>query len=880
MYNIMEKSCFYIIDTFYHQSVFCIVLFILIFGLSRFFKGKSPHWLLGLWFLILLRLILPTDFSLSFSARNLADDFLSAHNVNASIEEVSDRLSVKYRPIHTLDLRSPTPSAGEENIGALSTAEFHEHQNMPLSWPVKLCISWFCGALVFLILFLSKIRNIMTVLNHASLVRDKDTIDIVDYWRRSFNITRPVNIYSSDKFLSPFTTGLFRPKIFIPAPLLQGMDNETINSIIAHEMVHIKHFDHAWIRLQNVLQIIYFFNPIVWYVNSQINIERDRLCDSLVMARHVIPPKAFGKSVIDVLKYNLSGYRVIEPLLCFSSHKNIYEYRLRDILKGKTISKPKSLAIFLLVFLLGLFLLPMSNANIDSKKPEISEKIFSLNTEKIRAGTESDRIVDEVPEGDTTSLPGMNTGKEENTGKKVENEETSTQAATGKKEESPMSASIDEKLDASEKQTRRTGKMEASSLNASEKTVDRNKASLQAVSKKEKANLPVNRDQKNDVTIFEKQKKSYEPVKQSANPTVDYFSRGMSYLKNGEVEDAISDLNKAIKLNPENAVTYFSRGKAYFKKGDPEKAISDYDKAIELNPGYTDVYFSRGYYYQTIGEYGKAISDYNKVISIRPRNAHAYNYRGSAYFIKEEYQKAFTDFNKAIELNPGFAAAYQNRGSVYYRMGKQHKAIFDYNRSITLNPNLAASYQDRGSIYFNQDRFDEAISDYCKALELNPEDPVTYNNRGIAYFAREQYQKAFDDFNKVIELNPGYVDPYIYRGYYHQMMRDYSKAIADYSIALKLDPGIEAARKLLKEAAMISASIESEPIETADDQELVCRWVVKGKARKKECRTEQEWARLRKTNKWISETMQSLPPHAGENQTLSPGLAMDIYYKR
>ena len=410
MYNLMEKSCLFILDTLYHQSVFCIILFILIFSLSKIFKGKSPHWLLGLWFLILIRLILPTDLSLSFSARNLTDDFLSAYNVNASLEEVSDRLSVNNKSNQLSEFRFSIPVTGQNSLSPAGAGKPLKDVYINLSGPVILAVVWLFGVFTFLSLFFSKIRSIRHVLNHSSLIRYKRIIAIVDYWRQSFKITREVNVYSSKEFLSPFTTGLFRPRIFIPEPLLEDMNNETINSIIAHEMVHIKHFNHLWIRLQNILQIIYFFNPVVWYVNSQINIERDRLCDSEVLARHVIPPKAFGKSVIDVLKFNLSGYRVIEPLLCFSSHKNIYEYRLRDILKGKTISKPKSLCIFILICLLGLFLLPMSNARINVKKPEISDKIFSLNTEKSRTAIAPDGIVDEV-NGNSLTLPELSEKK-------------------------------------------------------------------------------------------------------------------------------------------------------------------------------------------------------------------------------------------------------------------------------------------------------------------------------------------------------------------------------------------------------------------------------------------------------------------------------------
>ncbi len=458
-----------------------------------------------------------------------------------------------------------------------------------------------------------------------------------------------------------------------------------------------------------------------------------------------IPPKAFGKSVIDVLKFNLSGYRVVEPQLCFSSHKNIYEYRIRDILKEKRISKTKSFSIFILVCLLGLFLLPMSSASIDTKKSEIPEEILSLSTEEFEAGTESDKILVGVPDDGVASILNMNISREGDTGQRVENEDISIQAVAEKDEQSEallMPDSIKEKTNVSEKRTRQADKIEAGFSQASAERIEREEAPPRGASSEKKANFIGNGNQNNNNTIFDRNVKSNAPVKQRQNPSIDYFSRGMSYLKNGEVEDAVSDLSKAIKLNPENAVAFFARGNAYRKKGYDEKAISD----------------------------------------------------------------------------------------------------------------------------------------YSKALQLNPEDSVTYNNRGIAYLAREEYQKAFDDFNKVIELNPGYADAYIYRGYYHQMMRAYSKAVADYNKALKIDPGIDAAKKLLKEAVRMSASVGSVTIETERDQETVGLWVEKGIAKRKERRPERKRAELQKTNKWISKTTSSFPPHDGVVHTAKE--IFDTFYAR
>ena len=230
---------------------------------------------------------------------------------------------------------------------------------------------------------------------------------------------------------------------------------------------------------------------------------------------------------------------------------------------------------------------------------------------------------------------------------------------------------------------------------------------------------------------------------------VDYTYRGISHLEKEQIDDAISDFNKAIDTNPGNSVAYFSRGRAYYKQSKTDNAISDYNKAIEISPEYTAAYQSRGYAYYSLDDYTQAISDYDKALQINPEDAATYNMRGIAYYKQGNIENALSDYNKAIEIAPEFSAAYQNRGDVYQ----------------TISNDLAAKAKGTthsGGITFSSLRekgtYKKAISDYKKAIELNPENFDAYINRGHIYFSRGKYKKAVSDYNKAIELNPEVAD--------------------------------------------------------------------------------------------------------------------------
>ena len=61
-----------------------------------------------------------------------------------------------------------------------------------------------------------------------------------------------------------------------------------------------------------------------------------------------------------------------------------------------------------------------------------------------------------------------------------------------------------------------------------------------------------------------------------------YLKRGIAYAEKGQYDQAISDLNKALEINPRYAKAYVNRGSTYFKKGQYDKAWEDVYKVQDL----------------------------------------------------------------------------------------------------------------------------------------------------------------------------------------------------------------------------------------------------------------------------------------------------------
>jgi Tfp pilus assembly protein PilF len=145
-----------------------------------------------------------------------------------------------------------------------------------------------------------------------------------------------------------------------------------------------------------------------------------------------------------------------------------------------------------------------------------------------------------------------------------------------------------------------------------------------------------------------------------------------------------------------DAEFYLNRGLDYVYKGQYDQAISDLSKAIEIDPRFARAYDIRSITYMSKSQWDQAMSDCNKALEINPRSASAHHSRGRVYMGKGEYEQAIPDFTKAIEINPNFALAYYNRGrSYYYKREKEYdKSWDDIKKAQDLGHKIPAEFLD------------------------------------------------------------------------------------------------------------------------------------------------------------------------------------------
>jgi len=147
--------------------------------------------------------------------------------------------------------------------------------------------------------------------------------------------------------------------------------------------------------------------------------------------------------------------------------------------------------------------------------------------------------------------------------------------------------------------------------------------------------------------------KSPPPSNESVGELV---NRGIEKGKEGDLDGAIADFDRAIELDPKDDAPYFNRAQAKWQKKDTAGAIADYTRAIELGS----------------------------------TNPAAYNNRGNARSENNDQDGAIADYTRAIELKPDYASAYHNRAVTKQSKGDTTGADADFKMAQKLDPELAS----------------------------------------------------------------------------------------------------------------------------------------------------------------------------------------------
>jgi beta-lactamase regulating signal transducer with metallopeptidase domain len=149
----------------------------------------------------------------------------------------------------------------------------------------------------------------------------RDAIDL--------DIAAPVPVKSAASFLEPGLIGIFKPVILLPQGLAHNLTHEELDAVLAHELSHLARRDNLTAALHMLVEAIFWFHPLVWWISRRLVEERERACDENVLACGN-PPLVYAQSILKVCRYYVQT-----PLACASGMSGPdLNIRLTAIMQG------------------------------------------------------------------------------------------------------------------------------------------------------------------------------------------------------------------------------------------------------------------------------------------------------------------------------------------------------------------------------------------------------------------------------------------------------------------------------------------------------------------------------------------------------------------
>jgi serine/threonine protein kinase len=197
-----------------------------------------------------------------------------------------------------------------------------------------------------------------------------------------------------------------------------------------------------------------------------------------------------------------------------------------------------------------------------------------------------------------------------------------------------------------------------------------------------------------------------------------YLERGKTRSAGESYQEALSDLNRAIELQP-TAESYSERGQVRDKLKNKQGALADFGESLKLNPNASDVYYYKASVEDDLGNLPQSLADLNKSLSIQTDNTLSLIARGRLYQKLGKRSQALTDFNSAIKIDNRSSYAYMSRAELLASENKRVAAIADYDRSIFLDPTGSIyEYYQRGILHQELNHQELAKADFQTTLKL------------------------------------------------------------------------------------------------------------------------------------------------------------------
>ena len=230
----------------------------------------------------------------------------------------SIKFLVPLQLLTSLGARLPLPSVGISGIAAYTAFDVAGKpvtaQALPLS--AALCVVllsvWLCGVLFVFTIWRIKGRLIAQALRQGQPMQTGREVLILEQMSPTPATPVTILLMPSGIRIEPGIAGLWRPRLLWPAGLSARLSDEQMTAILAHELEHVRRHDNLTAMLHMFVEALFWFHPLVWWLERKLIEERERACDEAVLQAGG-QPGVYAQSLLEACRFCIEP-----PLTCVS----------------------------------------------------------------------------------------------------------------------------------------------------------------------------------------------------------------------------------------------------------------------------------------------------------------------------------------------------------------------------------------------------------------------------------------------------------------------------------------------------------------------------------------------------------------------------------
>ena len=165
-----------------------------------------------------------------------------------------------------------------------------------INWAWAILAVWLCGFLA------------------VAMARARVWLRVREALRRSspMDIPAAIPVRSSPGLLEPGVVGLLHPVLLVPASITERLTFAQLSAVIAHEIWHVRRRDNLFASIHMLIEAVFWFHPLVWWIGARLVEEREQACDEGVLTLGSAP-QVYAEAIVNVCKLYVES-----PIVCVS----------------------------------------------------------------------------------------------------------------------------------------------------------------------------------------------------------------------------------------------------------------------------------------------------------------------------------------------------------------------------------------------------------------------------------------------------------------------------------------------------------------------------------------------------------------------------------